>query len=189
MIILASASPRRKQLLENAGLEFIVRPAENEITPDNSLPPEVYAMKSARGKALEAAADFGENDIVLGADTIVCFGGEIIGKPKDKTDAKRVLKMLSGNTHKVFTGYTLVKSGKIIEGYEVTEVTFRTLDETEICDYVNSGEPMDKAGSYGVQGKGCVFVSRISGDFYNVMGLPICAVYKAIKSILIENQR
>lgn len=183
MLVLASASPRRKMLLENAGLDFIVFPAQKEINPDRFIPPEEYAVESAYGKALEVSAKFGENDIVLAADTIVYFGGEIIGKPKDKSDAYNILKRLSGNTHSVFTGYVLIKGGRVIKGCEVTSVTFRVIEDEEILAYICSGEPMDKAGAYGVQGKGCVFVSRIDGDFYNVMGLPICSVYRAIKMI------
>jgi len=188
MLILASASPRRKTLLENSGLDFIIYPAEREINPVGSLSPEEYAVESAYAKALEVAAKFDTTNIVLGADTIVYLDGEIIGKPKDKADAYGMLKKLSGNTHRVYTGYALVKDGKITKGCEVTKVTFRVLEDDEIYAYIDSGEPMDKAGAYGVQERGCVFVKAIDGDFYNVMGLPICSVYTEIRSILRENK-
>ncbi|MDD4124101.1 MAG: Maf family protein [Eubacteriales bacterium] len=183
MLILASASPRRKALLENAGMEFITCPAEYETNPALSLPPDEYAVESAFRKAKEVSAKFDNHDIILGADTIVYHNGEIIGKPKDKSDAFDILRRLSGNTHAVYTGYALIRGETVITGFEVTEVTFRTLDDEEIREYTETGEPMDKAGAYGVQGKGSVFVSRIVGDFYNVMGLPICSVYCSLKSI------
>ena len=140
-------------------------------------------VKNALSKAKEAASEFGKGDIVLGADTIVYLDGEIIGKPADRKKAFEILKRLSGNTHKVYTGFALIKGEREVTGFEVTDVTFRRLDDEEIKTYIETGEPMDKAGAYGVQEKGSLFVSRIEGDFYNVVGLPLCRVYTAMKAL------
>ncbi len=183
MLVLASASPRRRAILQNAGIEFVCRPAERETPPENFRSPEEFVVKNALSKAKEAASEFGKGDIVLGADTIVYLDGEIIGKPADRKKAFEILKRLSGNTHKVYTGIALIKGEREVTGFEVTDVTFRRLDDEEIKAYIETGEPMDKAGAYGVQEKGSLFVSRIEGDFYNVVGLPLCRVYTAMKAL------
>jgi septum formation protein len=172
MIILASASPRRKEILQTAGIEFEVRVAEVEekITPGQS--PEETVKDLARQKAL-AVAKANPQTTVIGADTIVVLEGEILGKPRDWADAIKMLKSLSGKTHSVFTGVCLVKDGEENRFFEETKVEFYNLSNEEIEAYVDTGEPMDKAGAYGIQGKGCLLVKRIEGDYFNVVGLPV----------------
>ena len=200
-IILASQSPRRKELLEQIGLEFEICPAKGEEIITKTIPEEVV-MELSKQKAEEVAAmvsSFGESHkdittpsdiLVIGADTVVAYNGEILGKPADEADAKRMLTMLSGNTHSVFTGVTLVlidKSGRAGElvFYEKTDVHMRAMSDLEIKRYIATGEPMDKAGAYGIQEKGCIFVERIEGDFFNVLGLPICKIYTILSQGLI----
>lgn len=182
MLVLASASPRRKAILENAGFEFTVCPAKGEISPGQNARPDEFVVENALLKAREVADIYDENQIILGADTIVYHDGEILGKPKDKAQAFEMLKRLSNRTHQVYTGYAVIHGDKTVTGCEITSVTFRALDDREIEDYIATGEPFDKAGAYGIQGRGCVFVSRIEGDFFNVAGLPICRINLAIKS-------
>ena len=170
--ILASASPRRKELLSLAVKDFEIIPSKiPEIVPDG-LEVEKHSEYLARLKANDIAKDF-KNAVVIGADTSVIFGDEILGKPRDREDAKRMLKMLSGNTHKVITGCTGVKNG-VCDSFSVTtEVEFLGLTDKEIEDYLNTDEPYDKAGSYGIQGLGGLFVNSIKGDYFNVVGLPV----------------
>lgn len=201
-IILASASPRRKELLEQIGLEFEICPAKGEEIITKTIPEEVV-MELSKQKAEEVAAmvvAFAEENkeittpsdiLVIGADTVVAYDGQILGKPKDETDAKRMLSMLSGNTHSVFTGVTLVlidKSGRAGEVvfYEKTDVTMHAMTEAEIERYVASGEPMDKAGAYGIQGKCAIYIEKITGDYNNVVGLPITRIYQELKKIGID---
>ena len=201
-IILASQSPRRKELLEQIGLEFEICPAKGEEIITKSIPEEVV-MELSKQKAEEIAAmvsSFGEahqdittpSDIlVIGADTVVAYDGKILGKPVDEADAKRTLMMLSGNTHSVFTGVTLVlidKSGRAgeIVFYEKTDVKMHEISEVEIDRYIASGEPMDKAGSYGIQGKGAIYIEKIDGDYNNVVGLPITRIYQELKNLGID---
>lgn len=201
-IILASASPRRKELLEQIGLEFEICPAKGEEVITKTIPHEVV-MELSKQKAEEVAAMVvgfqKENQdittpsdiLVIGADTVVAYEGNILGKPKDEEDAKRMLTLLSGNTHSVFTGVTLVlidKSGRVGElvFYEKTDVTMHAMTEAEIERYVASGEPMDKAGSYGIQGKCAIYVEKITGDYNNVVGLPIARIYQELKKIGID---
>lgn len=201
-IILASASPRRKELLEQIGLEFEICPAKGEEIITKTIPQEVV-MELSKQKAEEVAAMVvgfqKENQdittpsdiLVIGADTVVAYEGNILGKPKDEEDAKRMLTMLSGNTHSVFTGVTLVlidKSGRVGElvFYEKTDVSMHTMSEEEIVRYVASGEPMDKAGAYGIQGKCAIYVEKITGDYNNVVGLPIARIYQELKKIGID---
>ena len=183
MLILASASPRRRELLSLAKLEFSVCPAKDEINPQNTLPPAEYAVQSALFKAREVAKTH-KDDTVLGADTVVFANGEIMGKPKTKAQAKEMLRALSGRAHKVCTGYAIIKGGAEHTGCVVTDVYFRSLTEREIEDYVATGEPMDKAGAYGIQGGAAVFVERIDGDYFNVVGLPLCEIYCKLKEIM-----
>lgn len=170
--ILASASPRRKELLALAVKDFEIVPSKiPEIVPDG-LEVEKHSEYLAKLKANDIAKDF-KDAVVIGADTSVILGNEILGKPKDREDAKRMLKMLSGNIHKVITGCAVVKNG-VCESFSVTtEVEFFELTDKEIEDYLNTDEPYDKAGSYGIQALGGLFVSAIKGDYFNVVGLPI----------------
>ncbi len=201
-IILASASPRRKELLEQIGLEFEICPAKGEEIITKSIPNEVV-MELSRQKAQEVASmvvTFGEENkdittpsdiLVIGADTVVAYDGRILGKPKDEADAKRMLSMLAGNTHSVFTGVTLVlidKSGRAGElvFYEKTDVTMHPMTETEIERYVATGEPLDKAGAYGIQGNCAIYIEKITGDYNNVVGLPIARIYQELKKIGID---
>lgn len=178
--ILASKSPRRAELLKNLGVDFNTKVSgadEDQIPKD--LPPHIYVQELAvlKGTAVSEECDKG---FVIAADTVVVFDGEIIGKPKDKADARRILKLLSNNTHKVFTGYSVTDAGNLhtASGCEVTEVHFKELTDGEIDAYVASGEPLDKAGAYGIQGAGSLFADEIHGDFFNVVGLPLCALNK-----------
>ncbi len=201
-IILASQSPRRKELLEQIGLEFEICPAQGEEVITKSVPEEVV-MELSKQKAEEVAAmvsSFGEEHkdittpsdiLVIGADTVVAYDGKILGKPVDEADAKRMLTMLSGNTHSVFTGVTLVlidKSGRAGElvFYEKTDVKMHKMSEAEIDRYIATGEPMDKAGSYGIQGKCAIYIEKIDGDYNNVVGLPITRIYQELKKIGID---
>jgi len=201
-IILASQSPRRKELLEQIGLEFEICPAKGEEVITKTIPEEVV-MELSKQKAEEVAAmvsSFGEEHkdittpsdiLVIGADTVVAYDGKILGKPVDEADAKRMLTMLSGNTHSVFTGVTLVlidKSGRAGElvFYEKTDVKMHEMSELEIDRYIATGEPMDKAGSYGIQGKCAIYIEKIDGDYNNVVGLPITRIYQELKKIGID---
>ena len=201
-IILASQSPRRKELLEQIGLEFEICPAKGEEIITKTIPEEVV-MELSKQKAEEVAAmvsSFGEehkdittpSDImVIGADTVVAYDGKILGKPKDEADAKRMLTMLAGNTHSVFTGVTLVlidKSGRVGElvFYEKTDVKMHPMTEEEIDRYISTFEPMDKAGSYAIQGKCAIHIEKIDGDYNNVVGLPITRIYQELKKIGID---
>lgn len=175
-IILASKSPRRQELLCQAGFTFEIEPAvgEERMTGDT---PEEIVMHLAKQKAEEVAArHVGEDVLVIGADTIVVFGNEILGKPKDTKAAKRMLSMLSGQQHYVLTGVCL-KGAQTKVFYERTDVTFYDLKEEEIEAYIATGDPMDKAGAYGIQGPFAVYVKEIKGDYNNVVGLPVARLY------------
>ena len=173
-IILASQSPRRRELLERMGLSaFQVIPARGEEAMDPSLSPEQLVEELSRRKAAEVAATH-PDQLVIAADTVVAVGGQVLGKPRDPEDAVRMLTALSGREHTVHTGITVRLGGRAVTEAEVTAVRFRPLTGEEIACYVSTGEPMDKAGAYGIQGLGCVLVEGISGDYYNVMGLPVC---------------
>ena len=179
-IILASASPRRRELLEKAGVVFEVMPGNGEerITCKK---PEDIVKELSLGKALSAAGDMEEDTVILGADTIVVYEDRILGKPKDEADAVKTLMQLQGNTHRVYTGVTvLIRRSGQWEPYtfaECTEVTFYPVSEEEIHSYVKSGEPMDKAGSYGIQGPFGIYVKSICGDYSNVVGLPVARLF------------
>lgn len=201
-IILASASPRRRELLEQIGLEFEVCPAKGEEIITKTIPDEVVeelASQKAREVAGMVKAYGAEHKelvtpqdiMVIGADTVVAYGGEILGKPKDEEDAFRMLSMLSGNTHMVYTGVSIIllaasgKSGELTF-HERTDVVMRRLDEQEIRRYIATGEPMDKAGAYGIQGKCAIYIDKIDGDYNNVVGLPVAAVYRELKKLGID---
>ena len=182
-IILASASPRRKELLETAGAEFEIIVADvDETVPEGTLP-EDAAVMTAEKKAV-AVAENHRNSIVIGADTIVVAGGKILGKPADKADACRMLSMLSGIEHQVITGVCLACADKKITFAQVSKVKFYDLTDDEINTYVETGEPMDKAGAYGIQGKGCVLVEKIEGDYFNIVGLPVARVMKELNKLM-----
>ncbi len=176
MLILASRSPRRQEILERAGIPFVARPAE----VDEALRPGedacAYVKRLAREKAEAVGAAPG--DIVLGADTVVVVDGETLGKPNDAADAARMLRMLSGREHVVMTGICLLNAGRAVEDTEKTLVRFVALSERDIQDYVASGEPMDKAGAYAIQGLASKFIDRVEGCYFNVVGLPIASVYR-----------
>ncbi len=182
-IILASASPRRKELLETAGAEFVILVADvDESIPDGTLPEDAAKM-TAQKKAL-AVAQSNKNAIVIGADTIVVSGNRILGKPKDKADACAMLGMLSGVEHRVITGVCLACGDKKITFAQTSKVKFYELTDAEIKAYVETGEPMDKAGAYGIQGKGCVLVEKIEGDYFNIVGLPVARVMREIGKLM-----
>lgn len=199
---MASASPRRKELLEQIGLTFAVCPAKGEEIVRATEPSEVV-RELASQKAQEIASmvkSYGESHaqwmtpqdiMVIGADTIVACAGKILGKPKDEADAFRMLSLLSGNTHAVYTGVCLVflgDSGRAgqITFHERTNVQMRPMDEDEIRRYIATGEPMDKAGAYGIQGKCAIFIDKIDGDYNNVVGLPVAAIYRELKKLGID---
>lgn len=179
-IILASASPRRSELMTLAGFRFDVICADiDEIVPEKALPQEVV-MSLALQKAQAVAKDH-RKSAVVGSDTVVALDGKILGKPRSESEAAEMLRSLSGRIHKVFTGVAIICGEKVTSFFEETEVEFYPLTDQEILDYVATGEPMDKAGAYGIQGRGAVLVKRINGDYFNVMGLPISKVYRELK--------
>ncbi len=167
-IVLASSSPRRKQLLELLGLSFDVAPADIDETWRNGEAPAVHAERLARGKAADVARP---DALVIGADTIVVIGGEILGKPRDAAEAAVMLRRLAGRDHEVFTAVAAAWRGTMVSGTNRTAVHVRRLDDAAIAAYVATGEPLDKAGAYGIQGFGAVLVERIEGDYFTVMGL------------------
>jgi septum formation protein len=184
--LLASASPRRRELLRNAGFDFDVQPGNIVEEMQQGEQPEEFARRAAREKAIEVAASRPAGSFVLGADTVVVIDGETLGKPSGRQDAARMLRLLSGRTHQVHTGICLVRAPGEIEAlkHETTFVTFRELDEDEIRSYVESGEPLDKAGAYAIQGLASKFVIRISGCYFNVVGLPVALLYEILKPLL-----
>ena len=183
-IILASGSPRRKELLEMLEVKDLkIIPAKGEECPPEGAGPAETVKALSMQKAREIAALAGTEDIVIAADTIVWFADKIYGKPHSEAEAKKMLSELSGNTHQVYTGVTVICGDEVICECEVSHVHFRDISEPEIDRYIATGEPMDKAGSYGAQGKGALFVKGIDGDFFNVMGLPLCRLDSMLKKI------
>jgi septum formation protein len=182
MLVLASASPRRSELLTQAGYRFSVHPAHIPEDPHPDEDPIAYVVRLAREKAqavfgqLQAGAGTAAGLAVLGADTTVTLDNHILGKPEDAADAARMLRLLSGRTHRVITGVAVVTADAVEVAAEVTGVTFLGLCEQEIADYIASGEPMDKAGAYAIQGRAARWIPRIQGDYFNVVGLPIALV-------------
>ena len=171
-IILASQSPRRKELLGLLHIPFTVRVSDIDETPIASLSVTENLARVSRLKAEAVPRE--EKDAVIAADTVVVLDGEALGKPKNRAEAKQMLTWLSGRTHQVMTGVTVLKGVEAVTHVEVTEVTFRPLTEKEIDDYVSTGDCDDKAGAYGIQSGGALFVEKIQGDYYNVVGLPVC---------------
>ncbi|HTA49882.1 MAG TPA: Maf family protein [Verrucomicrobiae bacterium] len=192
MIVLASASPRRQELLRHAGIAFTVQPADINETPLAGESPQDCAERLAREKAL-AVFQGREGDYVLGADTIVVVDGAILGKPRDRDDAERMLRMLSGRKHAVITGvcvvnpvvggqWSVARKTDLITASETTLVTVCEVSDKEIRDYVATGEPMDKAGAYAIQGIASRWIPRIEGDYGNVVGLPVALVYRMLRT-------
>jgi len=205
-IILASQSPRRRELLAQMGLtDFIIRPAQGEEILDPSLTPDRLVEELSRQKAAEVAATAGPEDVIIAADTVVAVGNRVLGKPHSHREAEEMLTALSGRTHTVYTGITVCRGDCSVTQHEATPVHFRTLTPEEISAYVSTGEPMDKtsgriwdthnghqpewhdkAGGYAIQGMAAKFVKGIEGDYYNVVGLPICRLYLMLKELGIE---
>lgn len=181
--ILASASPRRKQILTECGVSCTVVPSDIDESSLPEPPPEKYVMELALLKGAQVAKAASKGDIIISADTVVVCEGEIMGKPSDFDSAKAMLMKLSGSWHSVLTGYCVMDAatGEASVRYEETKVKFREFSEKEALRYIRSGECMDKAGAYGIQEKGRLLVERIDGDFFNVVGLPICALAKLLK--------
>ena len=181
-IILASASPRRKEILERTGLDFTVCKSDYEEDLDLPLRPRELARFLSRKKA-EAVAHKYKDALVIAADTFIVFKDNLLGKPHTDKEALKMLKMLNGKAHSVVTGFTILDTAnsKKLSRTAETKVYFKKLGKDEITAYVKSGEPLDKAGAYAVQGLGAVFVEKIEGDFFNVMGLPLCALAEGLK--------
>jgi septum formation protein len=181
-LILASQSPRRKELMGLLKLPFSVKVADIDETMDPQKPPYDEVARVSRLKAEATPREAG--DIVVAADTIVVCQGKVLGKPTDEADAFRMLKLLSGQTHQVMTGLTVLSSAGCTSCTEVANIRFRPLSDEEILNYIATGEPMDKAGAYGIQGGAALFAEHLEGDFYNVMGLPVCRLWQILKTVL-----
>ena len=172
------------EMLGASGL--VVRPAVGEERADPTLPPQQLCTALAEAKAREIAAGAEEDDAVIAADTIVVHDGVVYGKPHSADEAAEMLRALSGSTHEVYTGVCVIRGGRCLCRADRSAVTFRALSEEEIARYIATGEPMDKAGAYGAQGKGALFVERIDGDFFNVMGLPLCLLGEMLREQGVE---
>jgi septum formation protein len=187
-VILASKSPRRREILEQMGFSFEIIPAVGEEIIQDTDPAKVVESLSAQkaSEVAERCAESVESLLIIGSDTVVAKDGAILGKPKDEADAARMLRGLSGREHSVFTGVTLIyiepgKEKTVKTFSEETKVSFYPMSEEEIQAYIASGEPMDKAGAYGIQGKAFVYIRGIEGDYYNVVGLPAARIYQELK--------
>ena len=178
-LVLASASPRRQELLRNAGISFEVQATNIPEIPQDGEAPQVCAERLAHAKA-EAVARERPDDFVLGADTIVLVDDQILGKPRDEADAARMLGLLSGRTHRVITGVCLIGPQFKVVRSETTSVTMNPLTDEDIRSYVATGEPMDKAGAYAIQGMASRWIPRIDGDYFNVVGLPVSLVWQML---------
>ena len=183
-LILASQSPRRQELLKLFRRPFVVEAADVDEKMDDSQPAFSEVARVSRRKAEAVARE--QEDVVIAADTIVVCDGQILGKPKSTEHAVQMLTMLSGRAHQVMTGLTVVRGNAVVNCTEVTDLWFRKLSRKEIEDYVATGEPMDKAGAYGIQGGAALFVQRLEGDYYNVMGLPVCRLWQMLGQIAPE---
>lgn len=183
-LILASASPRRQELLRIFGCPFTVRAADIDETMDPDKAPFDEVARVSRQKAQAIAA--GQDDVIIAADTIVVCCGKVLGKPRDAEDARRMLSLLSGRDHQVMTGCTVLRGSRAVTFTEVTDLHFRPLLPQEIQRYILTGEPMDKAGAYGIQGGGALFCQRMEGDYYNVMGLPLCRLGQVLREMAPE---
>lgn len=183
-LILASGSPRRRELMGLFGRPFAVRSADIDETMDPAKAPFDEVARVSRLKAL--AVERGSEDVVIAADTIVVCDGAVLGKPHTVERAVEMLTLLSGRAHQVMTGVTILRGDKAETFTEVTDLHFRPLSRAEICRYAESGEPLDKAGAYGIQGGAALFCERMEGDYYNVMGLPVCRLGQALKKMVPE---
>lgn len=183
-VILASQSPRRKELLGLFHIPFSIRvsDADETMNPDAPAAEQVALVSQRKAEAISRNPE----DVVIAADTIVVCDGQILGKPKDTADASRMLHLLSGRDHQVMTGMTVLRGNQRISCTEITDIHFRQLSDREIDAYIRSGEPMDKAGSYGIQGGAALFADRMVGDYYNVMGLPVCRLGQLLREIAPE---
>ena len=195
-IVLASASPRRAEILRNTGIPFEILPGSIDETPLPGEPADEYVLRLAREKSFAAGKTLGETTepapeptLIVAADTTVVFGSEILGKPIDAEDARRMLHLLAGHTHRVLTGISVrkVPGSEELSGVETTRVTFLPLSEEDISYYISTGEPFDKAGAYGIQGIGGRYVERIEGCYFNVMGLPLSRLWRALREFGWEN--
>ena len=183
-VILASQSPRRRELMGLFRIPFVIRAADIDEVMDPAKPAfeEVARVSRLKAEAIPREPE----DVVIAADTIVVCQGKVLGKPKDPEDAVSMLKLLSGRDHQVMTGMTVLRGNRAVSHTEVTDIHFRQLSEGEILAYVESGEPMDKAGSYGIQGGAALFCEKMSGDYYNVVGLPVCRLGMILKELAPE---
>ena len=183
-LILASQSPRRKELLGLFHIPFEIRVADIDETMDAAKPASEEVARVSRAKA--EAIPCQQGDVVIAADTIVVCNGQVLGKPTDENDAYRMLRLLSGRDHQVMTGMCVLRDGVATTCTEITDIHFRELSDREILAYIRTGEPMDKAGSYGIQGGAALFAEKMSGDYYNVMGLPVCRLGMLLRQIAPE---
>ena len=183
-LILASQSPRRKELMGLFSIPFVIRAADIDETMDPHKPACQEVARVSRAKAL--ATPHTPEDVVIAADTIVVCNGEVLGKPRDEADAYRMLRLLSGRDHQVMTGMTVLRGDREVVHTEITDIHFRELSDAEIYRYIRTGEPMDKAGSYGIQGGAALFAEKMAGDYYNVMGLPVCRLGQILRQIAPE---
>lgn len=186
-IILASSSPRRQELLKQLGIPFLLNPVPVDEQIEDHLPPGLQVEKLAANKAKAAAKDF-DTGLVIGSDTIVVLNNQVLGKPQDYQEALQMLTALQGTTHKVYTGLAIVdaRTSKTVVGHECTSVCFRSAAEAELKNYIDTGEPFDKAGAYGIQGLGSIFVSKITGCYYNVVGLPVAKLAELLKEFGVD---
>lgn len=184
MLILASQSPRRKELLGLFRIPFTVRVADIDEGMDETKSPADEVARVSLQKAL--AVPRSQDDVVIAADTVVVLENTVLGKPRDEADAARMLALLSGRDHQVMTGVTVLRGDRRLTHTEITHIHFRPLSHAEIARYVATKEPMDKAGSYGIQGGAALFAEKMQGDYYNVMGLPVCRLWQMLHSIAPE---
>ena len=182
-VILASQSPRRKELIKMLNIKAITIPSKVEEIIDESLSHEEMVMDLALQKATDVFRKHKE-DLVLGFDTLVILGDKVMGKPKDKDEAKAYLKELSGNTHRVITGCAFIKKGHSSSFYSSADVTFYAMTDEEINEYIETNEPFDKAGAYGIQGYGSKYIKAIFGDYYAIVGFPVSKIYRELKTII-----
>ncbi len=186
-VVLASKSPRRRELLPFLGIEeFKIIPAEGEEKLEPGLSPEETVMSLAGQKAAEVREKCGEAELIIAADTLVYLDEERLGKPADEDDAFKMLRALAGRKHTVYTGVALLRGDRLLADYEKSDVYFAEMTDEEILSYIATKEPMDKAGAYGAQGYGAVFVRKIDGDFFNVMGLPLRKLYEMLNKFNAE---
>ncbi len=185
-LILASASPRRSEILRNCGFEFEVRVSDCEEVIDETLTGSEISLSLAKLKA--SSTEILDGEVIVAADTLVCYDDKVLGKPKSKDEAFKMIKMLSGKIHSVFTGVYIRSKDKEISFCSKSEVEFYELSDIEINNYINTGEPMDKAGAYGIQGKAAIFVKEINGDYFNIMGLPIARLARELRKLGVETR-